>query len=77
MGYIFTKLIGVADIGEGKGFDTPERAKLEYYKEQSFLINDRIRKSRENIIKNQKALNKLEEQFEDIKLKFCEELIWF
>lgn len=75
MGYIFTKLIGVADIGAGKGFDTPERAKLEYYKEQSFLINDRIRKSRENIKKNEKDLNKLEEQFKDIKLKFCEELI--
>ena len=75
MGYIFTKLIGVADIGEGKGFDTPERAKLEYYKEQSFLINDRIRKSRENIKKNEKALKKLENEFSELFDIFPEEFI--
>lgn len=70
--YIYTTL-GL--IESEKGFDTPERAIFEFYKEQRFLINDRIRKSRENIVKNEKELKKLEENFKYVIEKYPEYLI--
>ncbi len=63
--YIYSKLTGVSE-SEVYGSETPELAKLQYYKEQEFLIKDRIRKSRENIKKNEKALNKLENDFSEL-----------
>lgn len=70
--YIYTTL-GL--IESEKGFDIPERAIFEFYKEQRFLINDRIRKSRENIVKNEKELKKLEENFKYVIEKYPEYLI--
>ncbi len=63
--YIYSKLTGVSE-SEKYGSETPEQAKLQYYKEQEFLIKDRIRKSRENIKKNEKALKKLENDFSEL-----------
>ena len=70
--YIYTNL-GL--IESEKGFDTPERAIFEFYKEQRFLINDRIRKSQENIIKNEKLLNKLDKEYEKFIGMFPEYMI--
>ena len=53
--YIYSSLIGISE-SDKSGEQTPELAKLKYFKEQEFLIRDRIRKSRENIKKNEKAL---------------------
>lgn len=72
MGYIFTTL-GIYESDEG--YDTIERAKFEYFKEQQFLINDRIRKSKENIIKNEKELEKLKNKYKDVIDKFPERMI--
>jgi hypothetical protein len=72
MKYVYTNL-GLHE--SEKGYSTPERAILEYYKEQKFLINDRIRKSRENIRKNEKELKKLEETFKNVIHMFPEHLI--
>lgn len=66
--YIYSPLIGVSETNKypGSGEETPELAKLKYFKEQEFLIKDRIRKSRENIKKNEKALKKLEDDFSEL-----------
>ena len=63
--FIYSKLAGITE-SEKYGAVTPELAKLQYYKEQEFLIKDRIRKSRENIKKNEKALKKLENDFSEL-----------
>ena len=65
MGFIYSPLIGISETDKypGSGEKTPELAKLKYFKEQEFLIKDRIRKSRENIKKNERALKKLEGDF--------------
>ena len=74
MGFVFSPLTG---IQESDKFceSTPELAKLKYFKEQEFLIRDRIRKSRENIKKNEKALKKLENDFSELLDIFPEEFI--
>ena len=48
MGFIYSPLIGVS-ASDKYSEETPDLAKLKYFKEQEFLIRDRIRKSRENI----------------------------
>ena len=63
--YIYSSLIGISE-SDKSGEQTPELAKLKYFKEQEFLIRDRIRKSRENIKKNEKALKKLENNFSEL-----------
>jgi uncharacterized protein YktB (UPF0637 family) len=63
--FIYSKLTGVTETDK-YGSETPELAKLKYFKEQEFLIKDRIRKSKENIKKNEKALKKLENDFSEL-----------
>ena len=63
--YIYSSLIGISE-SDKSGEQTPELAKLKYFKEQEFLIRDRIRKSRENIKKNEKALKNLENKFSEL-----------
>lgn len=72
--YVYSPLVG---IQESEKFcePTPELAKLKYFREQEFLIRDRIRKSRENIKKNEKALKKLENDFSELRDYFPEEFI--
>ena len=65
MGFIYSTLVGISE-SEKYYSETPELAKLKYFKEQEFLIRDRIRKSRENIKKNEKALKKLENNFSEL-----------
>ena len=72
--FIFSPLTGIREV-EKFGTTTPELAKLKYFKEQEFLIRDRIRKSRENIKKNEKALKKLEADFSELFDIFPEEFI--
>lgn len=71
--YIYTTLGLIIESEEG--YSTPERAIFEYYKEQRFLIKDRIRKSQENIIKNEKLLNKLDKEYEKFIGMFPEYMI--
>lgn len=73
MKFIYTSLLGIQESEIGS--ETPELAKLKYFKEQEFLIRDRIRKSRENIKKNEKALKKLENNFSELFDIFPEEFI--
>lgn len=73
--YIYTKLLGAIESTAPGSARTPELAKLQYFKEQEFLIKDRIRKSQENIKKNQKALKKLESDFSELIDLFPEEFI--
>lgn len=75
--YVYSSLIGISETDKypGSGEETPELAKLKYFKEQEFLIKDRIRKSRENIKKNEKALKKLENDFSELFDIFPEEFI--
>ena len=75
MGFVYSPLIGVSETNKPLGEKTPELAKLKYFKEQEFLIRDRIRKSRENIKKNEKALKKLESNFSELRDIFPEEFI--
>lgn len=77
MGFIYSPLIGISETDKypGSEEETPELAKLKYFKEQKFLIRDRIRKSRENIKKNEKALKKLEGDFSFLIDIFPEEFI--
>ena len=65
MGFIYSPLIGISESDKYCA-ETPDLAKLKYFKEQEFLIRDRIRKSRENIKKNEKALKKLENNFSEL-----------
>ena len=65
MGFIYSPLVGISE-SDKYSEETPELAKLKYFKEQEFLIRDRIRKSRENIKKNEKALKKLETNFSEL-----------
>ena len=65
MGFIYSPLVGISE-SDKYSEETPELAKLKYFKEQEFLIKDRIRKSRENIKKNEKALKKLENNFSEL-----------
>lgn len=74
MGFIYSTLVGISE-SEKYYSETPELAKLKYFKEQEFLIRDRIRKSRENIKKNEKALKKLENNFSELFDIFPEEFI--
>ena len=74
MGFIYSPLIGVS-ASDKYSEETPDLAKLKYFKEQEFLIRDRIRKSRENIKKNEKALKKLENNFSELFDIFPEEFI--
>lgn len=74
MGFIYSTLTGVSESDKYSS-GTPELAKLKYFKEQEFLIKDRIRKSRENIKKNEKALKKLESDFSELFDIFPEEFI--
>ena len=74
MGYIYSSLIGVSE-SDKSGEKTPALARLKYFREQEFLIRDRIRKSRENIKKNEKALKKLENDFSELFDIFPEEFI--
>lgn len=75
MGFIYSPLIGISETDNPLGEKTPELAKLKYFKEQKFLIRDRIRKSRENIKKNERALKKLEGDFSFLIDIFPEEFI--
>ena len=75
MGFIYSPLIGISETDNRLGEKTPELAKLKYFKEQEFLIRDRIRKSRENIKKNERALKKLEGDFSFLIDIFPEEFI--
>lgn len=75
MGFIYSPLIGISETDNHLGEKTPELAKLKYFKEQEFLIRDRIRKSRENIKKNERALKKLEGDFSFLIDIFPEEFI--
>jgi len=63
--FIYSKLTGVTETDK-YGSETPELAKLKYFKEQEFLIKDRIRKSKENIKKNEKTLKILENDFSEL-----------
>jgi uncharacterized protein YktB (UPF0637 family) len=74
MGFVYSPLVG---IQESEKFcePTPELARLKYFKDQEFLIKDRIRKARENIKKNEKALKKLENDFSELIDIFPEEFI--
>ena len=74
MGFIYSPLTGISESDKYSS-GTPELAKLKYFKEQEFLIKDRIRKSRENIKKNEKALKKLENDFSELFDIFPEEFI--
>jgi uncharacterized protein YktB (UPF0637 family) len=74
MGFIYSPLIGISESDKFNS-ETPELAKFKYYKEQEFLIKDRIRKSRENIKKNEKALKNLENKFSELFDIFPEEFI--
>ena len=65
MGFIYSTLVGISE-SEKYYSETPELARLKYFREQEFLIRDRIRKSRENIKKNEKALKKLENDFSEL-----------
>ena len=60
---LFKKVIPCPSSNNKEGFSSEKEALLQYYKEQSFLIKDRIRKSRENISKNEKELDSLNEEF--------------
>lgn len=72
--FIYSSLTGIRE-SDKYGEKTPELAKLKYFKEQHFLIRDRIRKSIENIKKNEKALKKLEADFSELYDIFPEEFI--
>ena len=74
MGFIYSTLVGISE-SEKYYSETPELAKLKYFKEQEFLIRDQIRKSRENIKKNENALKKLENNFSELFDIFPEEFI--
>ncbi len=71
--FLFSPLIGIYE--NEHGYETPEKAKLEFFKEKQFLIKDRIRKSKESIKKNEKELKKLEDSFSELYDMFPEELI--
>lgn len=71
--YIYSKLVGIVQRETGE--KSPELARLSFFKEQKFLINDRIRKSKENIKKNEKALKKLEDDFSELYDIFPEEFL--
>lgn len=72
--FIYSKLTGITE-SDKYGCETPELAKLQYFKEQEFLIKDRIRKSRENIKKNENVLKKLENDFSELYDLFPSEFI--
>lgn len=74
MGFVYSPLVGIQE-SEKSSEPTPELARLKYFKEQEFLIRDRIRKARENIKKNEKALKKLENDFSELIDIFPEEFI--
>lgn len=75
MGFIYSPLLGVIESKENYASSTPDKAKLEYFKSQEFLIKDRIRKSKENIAKNEKILKKLNDNFSFLYDIFPEEFI--
>ena len=73
MKYLYSESLGI--ITSNKGYETPDKAKIAYYKNTVFLLNDRIRKSKENILKNEKLLDKLKIEFRDLCEKYPEDLI--
>ena len=74
MGFIYSPLVGIQESDKFSEC-TPELARLKYFRDQEFLIRDRIRKARENIKKNEKALKKLENNFSELFDIFPEEFI--
>ena len=83
MKYIYSKFLGVHELSEEntKKVDvsllgnTPNEAKLLYFKNERFLIKDRIRKAKEGIKKNEKILKKLEDEFSFLYDLYPEEFI--
>ena len=73
MKYLYSESLGI--IISDKGYETPDKAKIAYFKNTVFLLNDRIRKSKENILKNEKLLDKLKIEFRDLCEKYPEDLI--
>ena len=83
MKYIYSKFLGVYELSEEdtKKIDvsllgnTTNEAKLLYFKNERFLIKDRIRKAKEGIKKNEKNLKKLEDEFSFLYDLYPEEFI--